>query len=1059
MISWFARRPAVAWAVSGALLLAGGVAFARLPMAAKPQVEIPRLSVTATWSGASPELVETYLTSPIEEAIQGVRDVTKVSSTSSDGQASLTVDLEPDADVTLTRLAILERMELLRKEFPPGARPPVVGNYVPQDLEQPALIDYVLFGPYTPGALQEIIKSQISPRLSAVPGVAGVDVNGGAERRISITYDATRLRQLGIPPQRLAEALASARAVRPLGLENFGATQRAVLLSDQPGVIDDLAELPVRGAGGLVHRLGDLATIRLDEDTNGNFSRLNGIPAVQLSVARLPGADAIKTAALVREAVAELTPKLPVGVRFRLNDDSSVDLADELNDLLLRGTIAFAGVIAVLAIVLRRWRGVALVMGSAALSIAGTALGLFLLNIPVNMLTLAGMAMGIGILVQDGVVVVDRLRLVDDDPDSRAAAGAKILPAVLGSTLTTAVVLIPFLYLQGDTRAAFLPFAAAFAMALGWAVLTSVVLIPALTHGHDVEHVRYPRLDRAYAKSLLFLMRWRYPALVIFMGTFGFLFWRFATKVPRVSWNFWGRQSTTVDVSLRFPRGSVPGATDRGIAEFEKIAVGMPGVERVTARGGRDNAFMQVYFTDEAAGGPLPYQMQDALTERGVLVGGAEISVQGKGPGFSGGFGGGGFQSYRIKVLGYSYSGVEQFAVDLKRRLENIARVRSVDINAGSFWSRGGKSFSVILEPKRAELARSGITAEQFGLAVGREMRGAVGQSFITLGDVEFPVDLKAAGSRERSLEDLRNTLVTNEGRQPVRIQDLAEVSEREGLGMISREDQQYLRVVSYDFRGPQKLAQRTHEAFMNSISVPAGYTVADDGFDWAQDDSRKGLWMVFAVGVTLVILAVALVFDSIWATAQVMLSLPVALAGVAAAFLLAGASFSRESAVGVILVVGLAVHQAILLVHGALLRRQRLTEARKDRERSTDAQGGASAAMVASLHGSEHLTPLHIVSAARDRSGMIVLITATTMASLIPLAVGDTADTLFGSIALATAGGTIFGTIGAMWVLPLLLTPFRKPKLRWPKFRWPKFKFPRIPRPPRLRFWKKAAA
>lgn len=146
------------------------------------------------------------------------------------------------------------------------------------------------------------------------------------------------------------------------------------------------------------------------------------------------------------------------------------------------------------------------------------------------------------------------------------------------------------------------------------------------------------------------------------------------------------------------------------------------------------------------------------------------------------------------------------------------------------------------------------------------------------------------------------------------------------------------------------------------------------------------------------------------------MLSLPVALAGVAAAFLLAKASFSREAAVGVILVVGLAVHQAILLVHGALLRKR---------------SGGG-------------LTAMRVVGAARDRSGMIVLITTTTMASLVPLAVGDATDTLFGSIALATAGGTIFGTIGAMWVVPLLLMPLRRPRMR---LRWPKFWLPKLPR------------
>ncbi|HTK55520.1 MAG TPA: efflux RND transporter permease subunit, partial [Gemmatimonadales bacterium] len=923
MISWFAHRPAVAWAIAGALLLAGGVSFARLPLATRPQAEVPRLDVSASWNGASPELMETYITSPLEEAIQGVRGVAKVSSNSYDNRANLTVELEPATDVTLVRLAILERIELLRKELPAGAGVPRVQNYVPEELEDAPLLEYTLSGPYTPGTLKELIDRQIRPRVLSVQGVAGMSDDGGADRRVSVTYDAQRLRQLGIPPDRLAEALRNARAVRPLGLERFGATERAVLLSDQPSVVEDLAELPVRGAGNLVHRLGDLASIRLDEDTQDRFNRLNGRPAVGLAIARLPGADAIATAREVRRVIGELGQRLPPGVSFDLTNDTSLDLKDELDDLLMRGSIAFVAVLVVLALVLRKARGVALVMGSAALAIAGTALGLYLMDIPVNLLTLAGLGMGVGILVQDGVVVVDRLRLVEDTPVARADAGAKIFPAVLGSTLTTIVVLIPFVYLQGDTRAAFLPFAVAFGLALSFAVLTSVVFIPALAHGHDIRRAHFPRLDRLYGKSLVLLLRWRYAALILFVATFGLLFWRFATKVPRVSFGWWGGQQTTVTAFISFPRGSEPGASDRAIRELEQIAIGAPGVARVSSRGGQTGARMVVSFTKDAENGPLPYQVHDALTERGVLVGGAQISVQGRGPGFSNGFGGGGFQSFRIKILGYSYSGVEALAKDLQGRLLNIPRVRTVDINSASFGFSSGKAFTVTLTPDRAELARSGITAQQFTNAVAREIRGAVGQQRLTFSGVEIPVDLKAAGARDRTLEDLRGTLVPNDVRQPVRIGDLSSVDEREGLGQISREDQQYLRIVSYDFRGPQKLAQRTHEAFMKAISVPAGYSVADDGFEWQQDESRKGLWLVFGVGVILVILAVALVFDSVWATAQVMMSLPVALAGVAAAFLLAKASFSREAAVGVILVVGLAVHQAILLVHGALQRRK----------------------------------------------------------------------------------------------------------------------------------------
>jgi multidrug efflux pump subunit AcrB len=411
--------------------------------------------------------------------------------------------------------------------------------------------------------------------------------------------------------------------------------------------------------------------------------------------------------------------------------------------------------------------------------------------------------------------------------------------------------------------------------------------------------------------------------------------------------------------------------------------------------------------------------MEEAMTERAVLIGGAQISVRGQGPGFFNGGGAGG-ASFRIKLLGYSFSGVERLARDIQQRLEAISRVRNVNINAGSFFG-AERATSVILTPNRPALAKAGITSRDFAAAINREIRGSAGGLRLEFEGEETQVDLKAEGARERSLDELRTALVPNEARSPVRVSDLAEVGEREGLSTISREDQQYVRIVSYDFRGPTKLANRTHEAFMKSLAAPAGYTISDEKFDWATDDSSKGLWLVFATGVVLVILAVAMVFDSIWAAAMVFLSLPLCLGGVAATFWITKTSFSREAAVGVILVVGLAVHQAILLVDAALEKRRSVG--------SVGSAGSESAVPPTSptARPNRKLTVDDVLAAASDRAGMIILVTLTTLASLIPLAVGTKSDSLFGSIALATAGGTLAGTIGALWIVPAYLVSRRK--------------------------------
>jgi HAE1 family hydrophobic/amphiphilic exporter-1 len=1007
MIRWAVARPAVIWAGSAGLLLAGGIAFTRLPLATKTTIELPRLSITAGWYGASAELLETYLTSPIEAAVQGLRGVRKTSSTSSDrGGVRITVELEPRANVQLVRLAIHERLELLRKDFPPGISGPQVTNFLPEELQEEPLLHYSMAGPYTPGTLTRIAREQIEPRLGTVPGVATVSAYGSAESGVSVSYDAQRLRQLGIPPDLLSAAIAGARMVRALGEERTGASVRSVVLRDQPRAYEDLERLPIRAPSGRIFQLGELAAVRPEEDTQGYISRLNGVPRVGLEINRQAGADAIQTARRVRHAMAEILPILPHGVTVKLEGDESVDLGKQLRDLGIRGAIAFGAVCLILILTLQQLRAVSLVMGSAAVAIAGTALGLYLLRIPANLLTLAGLGMGVGILVQNGVIVVERFRQGAPTPAFRAEAARRIAPAVVGSTLTTAVVLLPFLYLQGNARAAFVPFAAAFALALFWSVLTSLVMIPAITRGSVGHEVRWGRLHRFYLATLRPLVRWRLPTIVLTTALLALVGWGFARKVPRSSWGNWFGQRTTLVAFLTFPRGSDPESLDRSIAEFESIAVGKPGVERVDARGQGNSARIQVVFTKESELTGIPLVMEEEMTQRAVLIGGASISVRGQGPGFSSGGGSSG-ASFRIKVMGYSYRGVERLALDLKERLETITRVRNVDINSAGWAS--DRAVSVVLTPNRAALARAGVTARDFASAVAREIRGPVGAQRLELGGEETSVSLKTQGARERSLDDLRSAMVPNPEDAPVRVGDLADVSERTGLATIAREDQQYVRVVAYDFRGPQRLANRTHEAFMKSITVPPGYTVADYQYSWTEDKSAKGLWLVFGAGVILVILSVALIFDSVWASAMVFLSLPLALAGVGGIFWATKNAFTREAAVGVILVVGLAVNQSILLVDAALEKRRRRRAAEPPSRQAVP------------------LTLDDVLAAAGDRAGMIMLVTLTTTGSLIPLAAGAASDSLFGAIALATAGGTIAGTIGALWIVPALIRGWRR--------------------------------
>jgi HAE1 family hydrophobic/amphiphilic exporter-1 len=621
----------------------------------------------------------------------------------------------------------------------------------------------------------------------------------------------------------------------------------------------------------------------------------------------------------------------------------------------------------------------------------------------------------VGVLVQNALVVVQRLAASRGVHGSRAGESRvgesrvhterthearirdaeQIAPAVIGSTLTTAVVLFPFLYLQGNARAAFAPFAAAFVIALVWSVITALLVVPALGIGVLSRQRRRSRTHRVYAAIVARTLRWRIATLTFAAAAVGVLAWGFVVKVPRSSFGGFGERRTTLSVGLSFPRGSDPHTLDAAMRDFEQLCAGRPEVEQVRASSrGTAAAQMLVTFTRSGGFTAVPAQLQELLTQRAVLVGGANVSVFGDGPGFSSGGGGGSMSTFRLRLLGYSYDGVGRIATDLKARLERIPRVRDVRISAGGYFG-GDRSYQITLEPDRASMARYGVSASQLGASIAREVRGPAGRQLIEIAGDELPVNLKSVGARDRSIGELQEAIVPTRSGAPVRIGDLSVSNELEALSTIQRQDQQYVLQVAYDFRGPAKLARRTHEAFVKTLAAPPGYSIADvtEHFGDDADASEQGLYLVFAMGLALVLLAVALVFDSVWSAMMVLVSLPLSLAGVAAAFWFTGTAFTREAAVGVILVVGLAVNHAILVIDAAL---------RKRRVRT--------------------LTAGDVLRAMHERAGMIVCVTLASLASLAPLSVGADTTRLFGAIALATAGGTIAGTLGVLFVLPAMM-------------------------------------
>ncbi|HUP21016.1 MAG TPA: efflux RND transporter permease subunit, partial [Gemmatimonadota bacterium] len=495
MIERLIRRPVAVLMATAALAALGIPSALRMPLELLPDVTFPRLAIQASWPGASPEMVEARVTAPVERAAQRVRGVASVASTSYPQRSEVTVEFEPGTDMEFARLALSEELAAVAEAFPPGASRPGVQAWVPEEFaaETQALLDWMMDGPGEPGDLRDLAMEVVRPALLAVDGVDAVQVAGGTDRELRVDLDPDRLAALGISPGDVTAAIASGLDVSETAatVEERGRAW-TVTVEDRAGSAADVEALVVRPAAvdsvsGVFRPavlLGELGRARVERARPSELRRVDGRSAVTVSLHRAAGSNAVRVAGAAREQARALEAEaLPTGHRLLLDRDGSERIRDELSDLGTRAAVAAAVVLAVLLVAFRRVRPALLAFGAIGASVAIALAVMGWSGLTLNLLTLAGLAMGLGLVVDNAIVVLEsgeRRCAAGEAPAPAAAAGARevALPLV-AATATTAIVFLPFLYFQGELRAYYVPFAATVAVVLAVSLAVSLLAVPA----------------------------------------------------------------------------------------------------------------------------------------------------------------------------------------------------------------------------------------------------------------------------------------------------------------------------------------------------------------------------------------------------------------------------------------------------------------------------------------------------------------------------------------------------------------------------------------------------
>jgi HAE1 family hydrophobic/amphiphilic exporter-1 len=1007
------KRPVATAAIYVALLALGAYSFRLIPVELLPDVEYPRVTVSASWSGASPEAMEAFVTAPLESAAQQVAGVDSVASVSAvDGQgtgstSSITVRFTPETRMEFARLELAERVAALRPRLPPGVRTSVE-PYVPEEFsrESRELLSWRFHGPYTDDRLAQIAGEQVRPALRAQEGVSEVTVRGGEPREIAVVLDRDRLEELGITSFTVFQRLSELSEPRPAGSVELGGRQMALAVQTRATDVAELRELVVASRPAGLVRLSDVARVLDHAAEPTSHHRIDGRPAVTLGLFRQAGTNAVDVADRAKAAMDSIAATLPPELGVELDQDASEDIRAQLTDLRLRAVAAAVVIFLVLLLFLRSLSAVLVVFATIGFSVLIAVNFLYLGGFTLNVLTLAGLAWGFGLVVDNGIVVlenVDRHRARGSPPERASVEGARqVLLPVVAATATTGIVLVPFLFFQGDLRVYYVPLA----FAVGFSILASLFVaftfVPALTArlpgpGADegaaspaVGGPSEPLYVRAYRALLGIALDHPILVALLCLGALAGSWHLFDGYVSRgVRFGAFGAQRTYIDVRITFPRGAGLERTDELARAFEEKLSELPEVERYETDVRPTFARIHVTFPPELERTQVPVAIKEQMVAYSYGFSGPDVRVYGYGPSFYGG--GSSPPNYTVDVLGYSYLKVQEIAEGLAERLERFSRIRQVDPNATGRFTRD-RAFEYFVTVDRQALGAHDLSVQELLAYVSSNVEGRVTDERIRMGGEEIPVSVKLAGYRSFDFQDLQELRVPAGDGRAVRLADVATVQERDVLSDILRENQQYRRTVAWEFRGPRKLGDLVRDVAVEATDLPAGYRIdIEDRYRWSEEE-RTQVYVALAFGVLLIYMVTAALFESLAAPFVVLLTLPLALIGVFLIFFYTNATFTRTGYIGTIMMGGIVVNNAILIVYHIGELREMLP------------------------------TREAIIRGTLERVRPILMTTLTTIFGLLPLILfAETQDAnIWNALALATIGGLISSTIFVLVTIPV---------------------------------------
>jgi len=1022
LLKWIITHPVSVILLVVVLVLVGGMSLFRIPIEIQPEQRTQQIQIVASWGGQTPESMQQTVTMPLENIAARIQDAQSVESTSGVGYARVILTFPRHVELKYAYIELQEQVALLRETLP---RDVVLSIEPYSDSEEDqaqrsAFFTLELAGPMTLNRVRRIADTQVVPPLKGIDGIGDIQVFGGSNLYIRVDLRPAGIRQLGLRPVDVGQALQAFIRRQGLGTVQQDGTRYLLLFTDQPARVQDIAAIPL-----LTHpawHIGDVATVSIDYAQPTSLSRHNYQPLVSIHLYKTAGANALRFSQDVHHLIATLRTRLPAGMHLRVVTDQADNLRQELNSLGTRAAVILLIVFGLLLVLFRQAFLSGIILSIVLLSLLCASILLYASGYTINVVTLAGIALVFGMLVDNAVVVTENIhrhqRAGDDLQTSGVQGTLEMVQPMIAATLTTVVVFFSLLLLRQRLGDYYRPLAFALGFSLLASLLLAVTLIPAMylqlqRHRGSRRRSRTTQavptgLRTGYERFIRWNLRHRGVVYLLLLVLAGLATDLFVNRVPRGAF-YQYRQSDILRVSIGAPRGVTLHTLDDIAAGFEQRirSSGIPCDVQTTVSAPNANGHLRVTFPDSTLQTLGPAYLKEQLGAQAVNYAGVGIFISGFGDPFNNG-------GYRLTANYNTYLDITGPRYDrmweLGRSILAMAR-QSPRVAAGvvvpsrrNLWQSDLKA--VTLEAPIASLWQQGWTRQAFLNQIRLWFYRRVPQGEIALGNERLPLQV-TLGTEVPSLRSVQNAVLQTPAGGRFRAGSILQTHQAPLPLWIDKQNQQYRFTIAWEYRGPPRMMERYQKQIVDHLALPDGYNLVPQayGFLTAEEQSDLLRLILLVVGGTYLILAA--LYESFRRPLVIFLSVPFALTGIFLTYVLFGRSFDVNSYIGVILLTGLVVNNAIILV---------------DR--------------IAQLHKAGVPLQEAVVQGTVQRIRPILITTLTTIGGLIPILFlgtkGAFVSGIMEELSFITIAGMTSSTLLTITVIPLIYYSVEKFRYRW---------------------------